>query len=485
VKSTDRDIVTDDVLARPLEFKGCALSVVKTVRLLPGRRMVCQGTWGSSRVFAKIFIGNGGRRYYERDLLGNRQLAEAGILIPELLFAGPDDQGQVYCLIFEEVSGRNAQQSLEALDTTQRLVLMEKLVAEVARHHQAGLLQTDLYLNNFLYDGTRLYTLDGDGIRSLPRLMGRRAALQNLALLLSKFDVVTVGECLPQLLAVYARERGWGNPPSASRMQKRIATTRRRVVEKYADHKVFRECTDIQVMREHCKFQAVARLYASQLLEHALRKPDSLMDANQSRRLKSGNTCTVALAEIDGRKVVVKRYNIKSFRHGMSRALRQSRAAISWSNAYRLKMHGILTAEPIALLERRYGLIRRQAYLLTEYVNAPDIHDFFADVNVTDAHKQVVAANTARLFDTLNLLAISHGDFKATNVKVIDSQPLLIDLDSMRQHRCRRIFERQHVRDLRRFLQNWQQSPQTKAMLTDAFREFYKDSSLLQQAGWL
>jgi len=268
-------------------------------------------------------------------------------------------------------------------------------------------------------------------------------------------------------------------------MERRVFATRLSVVEKYADSKVFRECTDIQVMPTRFKFQAVARMYASQVLNQALAEPDRLLGVDRSMRLKSGNTCTVALTEIDDRKVVVKRYNIKSFWHGLSRALRQSRAAVSWSNAHRLKMLDIATAAPVALLERRYGLIRRQAYLLTEYVNAPDMHDFFADVNVTDAHKQVVAANTARLFDKLNLLAISHGDFKATNVKVIDSQPLLIDLDSMRQHRCRRIFERQHVRDLRRFLQNWQQSPQTKAMLTDAFREFYKDSSLLQQAGWL
>jgi len=486
VKSTKPPASSEDLLARPLVFSHYPLSVMRVVRSLPGRRLVCQGSWNDRNVFAKIFFGNDGKRYFERDLQGSRLLAAADIRTPEVLFAGADEQGLSHCLMFEAISsGTNAQQFWDVADEDQRLTLMQDLVAEVARHHCADLIQTDLHLNNFIYDSGKLYTLDGDGIRRLPWMFKRNVTLRNLALLLSKFDVLDLQQKLPQLLAIYALERGWRNPPSANCMERRVFATRLSVVEKYADSKVFRECTDIQVMPTRFKFQAVARMYASQVLNQALAEPDRLLGVDRSMRLKSGNTCTVALTEIDDRKVVVKRYNIKSFWHGLSRALRQSRAAVSWSNAHRLKMLDIATAAPVALLERRYGLIRRQAYLLTEYVNAPDMHDFFADVNVTDAHKQVVAANTARLFDKLNLLAISHGDFKATNVKVIDSQPLLIDLDSMRQHRCRRIFERQHVRDLRRFLQNWQQSPQTKAMLTDAFREFYKDSSLLQQAGWL
>jgi len=486
VKSTKQSASSDDLLARLLEINHHPFSVTRVVRSLPGRRLVCQGSWNDRHVFAKIFFGKEDKRYFERDLQGNRLLAAAEIRTPELLFAGPDDQGLSHCLIFKAIATAiNAQHFWDTADAEQRLALMQDLVVEVARHHHAGLMQTDLYLNNFLYESGKLYTLDGDGIRRLPGMCKRNAALKNLALLLSKFDVLDLQQELQQLLAMYVRERGWRNSPSVSHMQRRIFTTRLRVVEKYADSKVFRECTDIQVRRTRCRFQAVARLYASRLLNQALAEPDHLLNPDRSMRLKSGNTCTVALAEIDDRKVVVKRYNIKSFWHGLSRALRQSRAAVSWSNAHRLKMLDIATAEPVALLERRYGLIRRQAYLLTEYVDAPDIHDFFADIEVTDAHKQAVAANVARLFEKLNLLAISHGDFKATNVKIADSQPLLIDLDSMRQHTCRRIFERQHVRDLRRFLQNWWHQPQTKAMLTAAFRKFYKDSSLLQQAGWL
>ena len=184
-----------------------------------------------------------------------------------------------------------------------------------------------------------------------------------------------------------------------------------------------------------------------------------------------------------GEKVVVKRYNIKNFWHGLSRALRPTRAAVSWSNAHRLIMYGIATAAPIALLEKRYGIIRRQAYFLAEYIEAPDVDEFFADAKVTDAQKSLVAQNIARMFYKLYLLKIDHGDFKATNMKIVDGKPVLIDLDSMREYRCNWWYSRRHVRDLRRFMRNWQHDVAARNILVAAFRAAYSDTSLLDKAG--
>ena len=461
---------------------------LQTVRHMPGRRVVCRGQWNDQEVYAKIFIGSQATRYAQRDLQGVRALEAAGILTPPLLHTGPGIDCMSEVLIFAAIAdSTNAEQAWTELsaDSPARFVMAQKLVTEVAHHHNAGLMQTDLYLRNFLLQGERIYTLDGDAVRELSGWSVRRKALQNLALLLSKFDVVDEAIWLSELLAIYARERGWSNPPASGCMLRRIAAIRRRVAAGYADRKVFRECTDIMVSQSNCKYQAIARPYVSAQLQQALAKPDLLVDGARSRRLKSGNTCTVALTEIDGRKVVIKRYNIKSFWHGLNRALRQSRAAISWSNAHRLHMYGIATARPIALLEKRCGPVRRQAYFLAEYVEAPDAAAFFADADLDQAQKATAAANVARLFHKLYLLGIEHGDFKAANVKMVDYQPLLIDLDSMREHSCRWLFERRHVRDLRRFMRNWQRDNETGILLVNAFKKTYKGHRLLERAGWL
>lgn len=461
---------------------------LQTVRYMPGRRVVCRGRWSDREVYAKIFIGSRAYRYAQRDLQGARALETAGILTPSLLHAGPDIDGKSEILIFSAVSDSvNAEQAWAELsaDASARFTMAKKLVTEVAHHHNAGLMQTDLYLRNFLLQGERIYTLDGDAVRKLSGWGARRKALQNLALLISKFDMVDEAAWLPDLLAVYARERNWSDAPVSGCMRRRIAAIRKAVAGGYADRKVFRECTDIAVSRSRCRYQAIARPYASDRLRQALGKPDLLLDEARSRRLKSGNTCTVAMAEIDGRKVAVKRYNIKNFWHGLNRALRQSRAAVSWSNAHRLYMYGIATARPIALLEKRCGPVRQQAYFLAEYVEAPDAAVFFADAGVAQTQKASAAANIARLFYKLYLLGIEHGDFKAANVKMMGSQPLLIDLDSMREHGCRWFFDRRHVRDLRRFMRNWQRDSETVALLANAFKETYKDHRLLKRAGWL
>jgi len=464
------------------------LECMEVVRRVPGKRVVCYGQWNGHDVYAKIFLGSQAQRYARRDQAGMQALRNAGILSPPLLYAGTDASGAAEVLIFQAIgNSSNAESVWEALPphSEERLNLAKRLIAAVAAHHNAGLMQTDLYLKNFLLQGQQVFTLDGDAIRRLPFFFTRRTAINNLALLLSRLDVMDVGDWLPSLLTVYAQARSWANAPDSHRMKKRIAVIRRRVVSKYADRKVFRECTNIKVIRTRHQFQAVSRSYCSSILGDALANLDPLLEAAQSQRLKSGNTCTVALAEIDNRKVVIKRYNVKNFWHGLGRALRQSRAAISWSNAYRLQMHEIATASPVALVERHYGSIRRQAYFLAEYVDAPDIHDFFANAEVDETRKRIVAKNVAQLFYKLNLLKISHGDFKATNVKVVGDQPLLIDLDSMRQHKSPWLFERRHLRDLRRFLRNWQQVPQTRMLLTEAFAKFYKDQRLLQRAGWV
>jgi len=457
---------------------------MEIVRRVTGKRLVCRGAWDGQAVYAKLFLGNKARHYAERDARGAMSLIQSGIRTPALLHAGPTSDGKAEVLLYASITdSENAEYVWKGYARqADRVALAKKLVAEVARHHQVGLIQADLYLKNFLLQGEQIYTLDGDAIRKLPAFFSRRKALDNLALLLSKFDVSDEAAWLPELLEDYAKARGWDTAPDMVAMSKRVAAHRRAMVGHYVDEKVFRQCSDVEVEKDFDYFLAVARPYFSEDLRFALRNPDRLL-GESANRLKSGNTCTVSLAEVDGRKVVVKRYNIKSFWHGLNRALRPTRAAISWSNAHRLLMYGIATAAPIALLEKRCGIIRRQAYFLVEYIDAPDATEFFADVKVSATKKDKLAEHIAQLFHKLYLLNIAHGDCKAGNMKIVADKPLLLDLDSMREYRCDWQLAKRHVRDLRRFMRNWQHDAEVSNRLAKAFLAAYKDSYLLDKAG--
>jgi tRNA A-37 threonylcarbamoyl transferase component Bud32 len=163
--------------------------------------------------------------------------------------------------------------------------------------------------------------------------------------------------------------------------------------------------------------------------------------------------------------------------------LRQTRASVSWSNAHLLQMLGIPTATPLALIERRWGLLRREGYFFAEYVDGPDIGEIFADADLEQEYKREVAAQAARLLHRLYLLGVEHGDFKSTNLKIVDGKPLLLDLDAMRLHRCRKWFEQRHARDLRRFLKNWQHEPATLQLMKNAIETAYGCAPVLKMAG--
>ena len=465
---------------------GKMLECERIVRRVPGSRLVCQGSWQGRGVFAKIFLGERAERHAARDRQGVQWLVERNILTPALLHAAPLRDGAGQILLYEAIPHcSNAEEYLHAIaaDDGARLVLMIALVRVVAALHQAGLMQTDLYLKNFLLQGDRIYTLDGDGIRQCRRALRPGAALANLALLLSKFDVVD-DVYIPHALQAYADARGWKADAGMLDLLKcRAWAYRCRVAQRYAMRKVLRNCTDVRAERSFARFLAVARARQSPDLQQMIDHPDAWLDSADCRRLKNGNTCTVGLVASGERKIVIKRYNIKSFWHGLNRALRKTRAAVSWSNAHLLGMYGVSTARPLALIESRFGPIRRASYFLAEWVDGPDIAEVFADATMTEDGRREVARRMVGLLHKLYLLGIEHGDMKATNIKIVGCDPWLLDLDGMRQHRLGWWFGRRHARDLRRFLKNWHNAPEIRAVLVSALREIYGNDPVLQYAG--
>ncbi|MEY3651100.1 MAG: hypothetical protein RLZZ351_465, partial [Pseudomonadota bacterium] len=315
--------------------------------------------------------------------------------------------------------------------------------------------------------------------RHYPKL-NKSKALANLAVLLSKFDVLEIEAWLPGLLKVYADARRWGALPDIDDVKKMINRHRISVASQYADKKVFRQCTDVAVYNNPRYFEAIARNLGLKQLPINIEACDAFIASGV--RLKSGNTCTVSLATVEGVSVVVKRYNIKSFWHGVSRAFRQTRAAKSWANAYRLNILGISTPKPIALIEKRWWGLRGKAYFLSEYLDAPDAHDYFAKIK-NKKLQTVAIKNIVDLFYRMHLLKLSHGDMKSSNIKLLDGNPSLIDLDSMRQHRCDFFALKAHVQDLRRFMQNWQAQPALYNMFVEKFTAVYPDHKALRLAG--
>ena len=488
-------INTTDPISQAITFPntialadGSNLSELHVVRKVPGKRIVCQGSWNNQAVYAKIFFGKDAEKYVLRDKQGIQKLLDAKIPTPKILFYGVTADNASHVLILEAIGdATNIEATWNSLQpcSNSRLQIATDLVFEVARHHNAGLYQTDLYFKNFLQEGSLIYTLDGDGIRLLPKFNDGQACLRNLAALLSKSDVLEIERWLSPLLKNYGKARRWTTLPRLDLLKHLVDVHRHKTARNYADKKVFRTCTDVQVTTDANRYFAVARKYADNpmltniaLLDKSLQVPD----------FKNGNTCTVGLlqaglASNNAQKIVIKRYNVKSWWHGITRSFRKTRAAISWANAHRLKLFGIATIQPVSLLEERFffGKFSRRSYFLSEFVDAPSVDEYFAKER-DKAMRAEVVKRIVELFYRLYLLNISHGDMKASNIKIVDDQPVLLDLDSMRHHRLGLIAKHRHARDLRRFMRNWRDDESLVNAFTKVFKVVYTDHTPLKLA---
>lgn len=428
---------------------GRSLVMTRLLRVLPGKRVVGEARSDGRRVLAKLFVGSDSMRHWQRERDGIHALSAAGVPTPALVAASPLPRGG-HVLLTEFLDGATT-----LLDhwrpiadrppgSAEAVALLAPAFRLLGQTHSAGLTHSDLHFGNFLHHDDRLLLIDGDAVRKSAAPLAEKAAAHGLALLIAQLPRTWDGYLGPLLGAYCAAAR----KPSPDTLARALRHERAWRLRDYLA-KTARDCSLFRVRRSLHHFEAVVRSEA-EALTPLLADPDRLMA--EGKALKLGNTCTVAGVVVDGRPLVVKRYNLKNAGHALSRAWRPTRAWHSWREAHRLALLGIATPKPLALVEERWGPLRGRAWLVTEFAAGPNLLAHLAP-DVEPPPAEAVALRT--LFETLHRERISHGDMKATNLLWEGDRVALIDLDAMRQHTTNAGFRRAWRRDRERFLRNW------------------------------
>ncbi|MBV7478064.1 lipopolysaccharide kinase InaA family protein [Pseudomonas sp. PDM31] len=451
------------------------LQLLSLLRVLPGQRYVGAGIWRGRPVLAKLLVGNKAARHFQRELDGVRLLSAQGLTTPQLLADGLKD-GEGGWLLFDFLE--NAQslgdtwkhvEHLPVLADEQTAVLAEALGA-IGQMHRKGLWQEDLHLDNLLRQGGRLYLIDGAGIRceTPGQALSLQKVLENLGVFFAQLPK-SLEPFTEELLVYYLLSNGEHALPMEG-LQKQIDKVRAWRLRDYLI-KVGRECTLFSVQRGAFGLQAVRREEESAMLP-VLEQADALLD--QGYLYKTGGAASVGKVEVDGRTLVIKRYNIKGFAHWLKRFWRPSRAWHSWCEGNRLAFLGIATPKPLALLEKRFLWLRSRAYLITEHLPGPDIIERFAPYVESGAAPESELLALDHLFAELIRERISHGDFKGHNLFWQEDRWALIDLDSMCQHASVSSFGPAYARDRARFMRNW---PESSALYQVIDRRLPRDIS--------
>lgn len=432
------------------------------LRLVPERRVVVKMNVGDGVYLGKIFLGKGANKYLEREKSGVLALQEANISTAQLVGVGCLSDGGAELLLIEYLE--NVQQLDECLadGSVVGLAWLKTTVELVARLHNSDLRHDDFHLGNFLVNEQGLYLIDGDAVEQGE--LSVDAALENLAYLLVQFPLRFHSE-LEDFFALYCQVRGSKFDVSQQQFNNHIITRRLKRQERYLLKKVFRDCTQFKVEKNWSRFVALDRQADSLELQTLIQDPDRYIDEGQL--LKKGNSATVARVTLNGKTFVVKRYNIKSIGHWLTRFWRPSRAWISWRNAHFLGFYDILTPRPLVMIENRWGICRSKAYFITENVSGGDVLSMVKKSGYSPQNMDELGQQFEQLFMQMKALWFSHGDFKGSNFLLDEGRVTIIDLDSMQIHNSEKAQQAAFVKDQQRFMKNW-------PVDTPAYKRFLK-----------
>lgn len=437
---------------------GRVLAPRTLLRLLPGKRAVLAAELDGRPVLLKLFLP-AGQRQLERELEGHRKLVAAGIATPALLEQRPLDGAAA--LVYEFLQAAEPLAEVGGVPTEPAL---RALLDQLAMGYRAGLYQRDLHWGNFLVMQGRLYAIDvGDIAGAAGKPLPQQLIVANLGLLVAQSprshqrQLLEAIERHPVMKMLDARAPDDLAAAAESCWQER----KRRALEK-----CFRDTSAVFYRQEFHRAYAARRDRLGPELRAFFDDPDAVLERGQ--RLKSGNSATVAKVQLDGRWVVIKRYNLKNAVHRLRRCMRPTRAWVSWRNAHLLELIGIATPTPVAFLERRWGRLRGTAYYVCDWVEATELAKVLADAEPDAAQ----LAQIGTLFRRLRLGQLHHGDLKAKNLLMGAGELYLIDLDALAEVPSAARFRQLHRRDRQRFLRNWDERPALRQRLAQEIAQY-------------
>ena len=158
-----------------------------------------------------------------------------------------------------------------------------------------------------------------------------------------------------------------------------------------------------------------------------------------------------------GQEVVVKRYNIQSSGYLLRRLFRPSRAWYCWRNAHWLQTLGIETGEPLIMIERRWGWLRREAWFVSAWRQGESIQSLIESLDANDNRWAEIVHQVRRFLERLHRSRFVHGDMKSSNLLLENGNLIVLDLDSMRPEWMNSTLHKYSQRDWNRFWANWSQ----------------------------
>ncbi len=431
--------------------KTCTVVCDQLLRDVPGKRQVYKGSLLGNDVLIKIFSTSlAGKTKLLKEWQGFKRLNEKGFNVPKLYSFGKTKNGR-WIMVIEYINNSSpAISTYYNCDSNEKkLQLVEKIGSYVAKLNEAGIMQKDLHLGNFLFSDDTIYALDPTGMAFHKYPLDRPNSLQQLA---------TVSWYIPEKLRdssgiyhEYANHRGWQFDEKDTRhIKKYLKKHMKKEIDRQLKKSLRTSTRYIKKISNNTITVSERYFYEAVKQEALALKIDELMDNGDI--LKLGNTCYVSRVNVNGFDTVIKRYNHKSIFHSFRHTIKKSRARHSWLNAHRLTMLGINTPEPLCYIERYKGKLLWNSYIITKYIPGKNLNTIFNDQSTTSdfKNKSFIEKKVKDIIASFHANRLTHGDLKGSNILIADGLLYITDLDAMIIHKTALLFANRKKKDIDR-----------------------------------
>ena len=440
---------------------GAILECVEILRVSTQKKMVCKADFQGQRVIAKFFFNpEKANKDYEQEIASYNFLIKAQVNTPRRLKSGILNKSGFYVLYeyIESIDSLENQTTLKPNENS--LACINRLIPVIAQMHNSNIQQIDLQLNHFsIQNKDQLIVVDNGEVIALKisssALSNEIRVAQihkNLAMIFSQLSVYydqyredflnsyQLGTVLSKKLSPYLICQEM-KQLRQSRLQKYLKKT---LID---NHEFMYEESKYETLLFKKEYATGQWLIFYQQLNNLFESSSLLKKSNK----KNGSVCIV-LAKCGDKEVVIKRYEYLR----LAKARLSSQAWNSWQNAHQLKVLGIKTPKPIAIIEQHSGLLKNYSFYLTEYEDSEDALKHYSNkAELSEEHLE----EFKQLFSAMINSKISHSHLTADNILLSRDGLSLNDLDALKFYSSASMkttgFRKVFAKDLQTFMKNW------------------------------
>jgi tRNA A-37 threonylcarbamoyl transferase component Bud32 len=299
-----------------------------------------------------------------------------------------------------------------------------ELAKTVKRMHQEGLIHSDLHAGNFLWDGETLFLTDlhRAKITKNPTLNQR---LWNLSLLFhslksfwEKADQIrfmdTYFEGEPSYLV---RKKEFLQKVSSwmEQLQKKQWRSRTK--------RCLKESTEFSIQRVNGFRYFHRRDFGLDKVKRIVEAHLRLLQENPSSLAKNAPEVSVSIMKDEGVKVCVKHIRNLNLWRTFKDHFRQPKGLRSWVGSHGLRVRGIPSLTPLALVEKRKWWGLRESFFLTETSETGQEMDRYILERLGDLQKKRLFTKAfAQWLSYLHRKEVFHQDMKTCNILVSENE---------------------------------------------------------------